>query len=286
MKGAWSLASKAKIFISRKRKIRKINREFPGLIEKSVQLCTVQKSGTNYLRFLLSNYMNLVLLDGSGSEGVDYDEMHREFIPYAKDLILDPSVVVHRNNLINELQGYGLSVFVYQHGYGYLGSEEGGKVVQLYRNPLDQMISMYHYHRVRYEEKSILSVRDELLARYVKSFRSVMSSRSESNFSITYENLVRNPRAVLSCLIKFIGLPVDHDSIEKAVILSSKDAVREIEKKRAAPIHSSPHMPSQQSFVRDGSIGQWKSVFGYDDLQAIDQSLRKQGLDLFSFDLG
>lgn len=256
------------------------------IFSNSIQLCTVPKSGTNYTRFLLANYLNI--LENSGGGGVNYDDMHSFFIPVTSNLVKNTEQCLRNNKLSESLYRYGYSIITYEHGKSSLVSKgcSPRKIILIYRNPLDQAISMFHYHKLKYGKEGFSKVKNILFMSYVKHYRALGSMKNTSNYRITYENLIRNPDLTLTGLLAFLDLPLDESVIRKAVDFSSRDKIRKMEMERGCSIHTSKHMPTNMSFVRSGQIGQWKAIFTRQDLVESEAFFRSKGFNLFSFDLG
>jgi hypothetical protein len=95
---------------------------------------------------------------------------------------------------------------------------------------------------------------------------------------IRYENMRRNPELVLSELVQFLGLPVDSESIRKAV---ANNALQEMRAKE--DVHKSnpkkvrfperPEGPSREEgrFIRQGKVGGWREQLSDSQVRLIER---------------
>ena len=141
---------------------------------------TIPKSGTNYLRLLLTNYFyNIQEGHNSNKEfsNVDYFKMHGEIFPNIR------SAVVNGKNKYKvaglKIKGEGdtlYSDFLYDHGSWmekppFSKFFRPKKEILLYRNPLDILISrFYYFFKDRYGAEDEHSHPRELIDDYIPQY--------------------------------------------------------------------------------------------------------------------
>lgn len=138
------------------------------------------------------------------------------------------------------------------------------RAVALVRNPLDQTISHWHYAHVR---RSTGITLDEFAPENLVAFKKKFSQikRLSENFGtpiLHYEDLTENPTDTFREAFLHYKLPIDSSAIKLAVDHASIKNARAFEDK-----HGYMHVSdvrkrrpgSRARFVRDGSIGQWRT---------------------------
>ena len=126
-------------------------------LNKSIILLTIPKSGTNYLRLILTNYF--INIDSLSSEFiyVNYDYMNSYFPFNKNDAFNTNNVFSSKEDGIPKIFQKKYHTFCYdhlhyQHILFHLNISDlhqivaGKKNILLYRNPLDYLISTYHYN--------------------------------------------------------------------------------------------------------------------------------------------
>ena len=184
---------------------------------------------------------------------------------------------------------------------------KGARIVYLYRNPLDQAVSFFRHvlnhkdQRYRYRKDFqgnmvlMTSVREYIdhvgLEAYIKQFLTFKIMRDiwpDNIIMITYENLMRDPKAVFLRILKHFGHTVDNpDHLRKvdiAISLSSKDSMKNIENKIGHAV-GDDQCDHKERHVRDGAIGKWKGYFFEDDLKKIENGLNIFDLSLADFEI-
>ena len=105
-----------------------------------IVLSSIQKSGTNYFRRMMANYL-MILYQGR-EEPVTYDEFHNEIFPNIRNAYLEEGKAYRSPHPVMRHTPY--TDFVYGHKTTFLEYCRG-PVVFLYRNPLDNIVSMYFF---------------------------------------------------------------------------------------------------------------------------------------------
>lgn len=157
------------------------------------------------------------------------------------------------------------------------------RLVYVYRNPLDCMISMHYFKEVyrtwRKEKKTF----KESLRTYLPEWCYHMKSyEKEADFILSYEEMFRHPQKSFHHLFTKMGLEFTDDQLEKAVELSTFKNIRKIEDEHGSGTMTSAKKHNSTfggKFTRSGKIGQWKEYYDQDDLDYAFEMIRKFNLD-------
>lgn len=263
----------------------------------SIVLDTIRKSGTNYLRIIVSNYLNL-LYSGS-EERISYSDM-KEMFPNQRDFVLFPEKYVEFN-VQKEVVGIrddhfikkaGYSDFLFGHDdFEYHQFSSARKIIHLYRNPLDMCVSYYYFsykNRIgseyKKEEKIDLAI-SHLIKYYMQHyvFMKEFSAKSDKVMRLSYESLYRNTFDVVYILFKWLNFPIHVGKIRLAIENSSIKKAREEERVLGRAVVMPKNSTFTGSFVRSGNIGQWKEHFTTVEVQTLVRLLKKYGICVDEF---
>lgn len=269
-------------------------------LKRSIVLRTIPKSRTNYFRMLLTNYFcnyySYIEQGECGFARVSYDEMHNKIFPNNREEIVSgesryQSPCLKRASL---LKGKYCD-FMYDHGsrLDRVPMLMPRKMIGLYRNPFDALLSFYHYGwKARSENTGdcpdFKDMRKTLLSNYIASYRQMKrlfgSANGGRRYLLSYENLFLQTHASLTGVIRFLGLPVYPGLLRLAIKASSIQAVRKEERKAGQAIHS-PKKGLRGSFIRSARVGQWAEKMDIDDFCYIVTRLSENGIDYRAFRL-
>ena len=244
-------------------------------------LMTIPKSGTNYLRLFLANYLMLYYF---GIEtNVTYNEMHTEIFPNdwnntvnGKGERLPPHPVMAKTPYSDFIYGHIAENMI----------QPPRKLIALYRNPLDTLISQYFYsYHYRPERQGEYSHPRELIDDWTDGFARVYLNircwaAHGSCLPVSYEGIFRFPEASFLSLLDWLALPKGLAKVRTAIEFSSIKKVRQ-EEEQTGPIHSPQNFTG--SFVRSGQIGQWKEWLTEDDAGKIAARLESHDISLNEF---
>jgi hypothetical protein len=249
-------------------------------------LATIAKSGTHYMKFLFANYLKLA--SGSDEGPVSPSEMNAMLPNTWQSAYLGPRNFENPTPLLSSL---GLQDIPRTH-YGYQRFYwDDSKVLHLYRNPLDYAVSLFHYKYTNREHLSsavaspddALTLRLNDYAEIYLSYREAARQDTGSLLRLSYEDLVRFPETCLRIVIKWLGVEPEPTIIQKAARYSSRDTVSQME--QAGETINPTATNFTGTFVRDGSIGQWKEYFDSKAVQTIQERFGRFGIDLNEFTL-
>ena len=184
---------------------------------------------------------------------------------------------------------FGFQDILYQHVYPYSNDLHHflGKKIFLYRNPLDYLVSAYHYfekednltHRpiVKYQFNHVI---DFYVHEFARSYSMVkhIHTHCDHVHLVSYESLKNEPFATFELLLKFMNIPIKQKSIAKAFDFSELKITRsdELNGIKCVPFQTGSH-------ARSGKIGQWTSYFSKRQLKKVTSILNDYNIDLNEF---
>jgi len=257
-----------------------------GRRERSMAILnSIQKSGTNYVRIFISNY--LCDLTRSAEGPISFAETHNTFLPNCRDdYLVNPQNYRTPHPIMDSIP---LDDFVYGHSSQFLEFCQG-RIVFLYRNPLDYIVSLYFYnwkHRPNRSDGGLAAndvidrALDDRLYIYRYNFMKTLARRRTNVLHMSYESLMTAPRESFATILSWLTIPLDYRSVETALRHSSFDVVRAEEESKGVPIVDRSKFSGQ--FLRSGKIGQWREQFSDDDLCYLQNKLDRAGISLNEF---
>jgi len=251
----------------------------------SVLLVSTMKSGTHWLRYLFANYVKLLTSkEPDAVTPVVYGGLQNRFSPTDRRMAIRGETPIKRGDVY---PFHGLSNVMWQHvDNDLLGYD--GRIVYIYRNPLDYLVSRYHYDKLLWksEGRACETVADTMpysLRWYGEGLKFMLEMASKRQMIvITYENLKAATFETMSIVWASLGVPVNEALLRKAIEFSSADQVRKEEQERGAPIVGST---TEGRFVRNSSVGQWRNHFTEEDIDQANMILREYGMNLEQFRL-
>ncbi|MEM9739271.1 MAG: sulfotransferase domain-containing protein [Pseudomonadota bacterium] len=262
--------------------------DFPGVREalnepNSVLLVSTMKSGTHWMRYLFANYIKILSTPNPANIGpVKYEGLQGRYSPTDRRAAMrDPS----HFNRSKGFPFHSISNLMWQHVNEDL-FEYQGKIVFIYRNPLDYLISRYHYDKELWasEGRDVSSPEATIdwSIRWYAQNLSLMREIQRQNdvVSVTYEDLKLNTFVAMSIVLRFLGIPTNMKKLRRAIRFSSAEKVKKEEDERGRPIVGST---TEGRFVRDASVGQWKGKISDGGIDRVDGILREHGFNLRQF---
>lgn len=249
-----------------------------------VTIATIQKSGTHWMRFLLTNYAR-ALSDSDLTDPINYPTLIRRYYGNNRWQVFREEEPYREPPAL--LTAYGISDIAMQHfrsDFDALAFTPGKKIL-LYRNPLDYVVSLYHYTiaqrpALRHRAGHPRHVMQPMLAEYARHYTTLRSYQGlPSAFTASYEDMRSDPAGNLQRIVNFLGLSADDHAMQRAVALSDISVIRSTEEQRGRSMVVS----LDGYFTRDGSIGQWKRFFSTRDVQRARRLLGRHGIDLSLF---
>lgn len=234
----------------------------------AVGLFTVPKSGTQWMRLLLANYLARLYLGRESPIG--YHEMHDRFLPNVIDSAPARYFGVPKTTGLRlkpphpMMASAPVTDVVSGHICDALDRIRFPKLLLLYRNPLDNFVSIVHYgylaREAEFTESNVGDVVPLWASVFVPSYLRLRKLEREGRagevLALPYEAMIVSPTATFESVLRFIGVPVDASAQTFALEAASFDAVRRYEEQRG-PIHQEPG--ATLPFARSGRVGQWRS---------------------------
>ncbi|MFE6971729.1 sulfotransferase domain-containing protein [Isoptericola sp. NPDC057653] len=252
--------------------------------EDLVTVATVQKSGTHWMRFFLTNYAR-ALADPGVRLPISYPQLQQEYYGNNRWQVFREAEPYRAPSDL--LARHGVSDVTMQHFRHDVDPFvlTPGRKIMLYRNPLDYVVSLYHYtikqrpqHRDKAEHPR--DVIEPMLDTYARHYLTLDSYRGDPDVHVaSYEALKEDPGRRFREVVRFLALPLEDDAVEVALALSDISTVRAMEERTGR----SMVVRLDGYFTRDGSIGQWKQYFDDDDVERARGALAVHGIDLDTF---
>lgn len=212
---------------------------------EDIYLVSYPKSGNTWLRFLIANALKIHF---DIPREVNFFSLH-EFIPD-----IHTSRHLRSRSFFDE---YNLPRIIKSHS-NY--NPYYNRVILLIRDPRDVCISYYYFLRQRKIIPQQWTISDLIRSNkygvkaWLNHTKSWYSFRSSDRIVqvFRYEELLDNPQAQLQRIADLLGIDIASDSLAKAVILSSKKAMKASENN-----HLSSYLIADRymQFVRKGKAG-------------------------------
>ena len=98
---------------------------------------------------------------------------------------------------------------------------------------------------------------------------------------IKYEDIKESDEKIFDTLNKFLGLTIDKDIFLLSVSQARFENIQKIEE--AKGMTNPSKMGTNFQFARSGKTGQWTEMLNADDIEYINNTLKKYNIDLFNF---
>lgn len=239
--------------------------------ERSLLLLSIPKCGTTWLRYLITNYARQLV--EPGGRRVAYRELG--YLTSERERVRRGKGQVHPGEPL--LSPHGIDHLLYQHPLRrHLATdvlEHAGPKLLVYRNPLDFIVSCYYFYFVyRRDRREEVAHPRDLIAGYTRYWATcwrfltevvLPSGRAEL---IGYDRLKADTEAELTRAFAGLGISLDPEAVRRAIPLSAAERARSDEQNRGGSIVA---RLDGGSFVRDGSVGQWRDYFADGDVTEV-----------------
>lgn len=244
----------------------------------SIIVSSIPKSGTHYILFLLANYLRIHF---EGADAPVTPKMLDELFP---NTLRNKPVAAHGQSLARKA---GAADIIWGHHYKYLRVSSARKIIFLYRNPLDQIVSNYFYAtRLKTMEQT-----DALYGKSMEDAVAILAHRYGRDYSfhkrnllgrqampLSYEILMQDKWNIAYTLLNWLGWPVNKAHLDTSLHFSDKRTIKALELK-----HSTPVANAKESFIRDGSCGGWKQHLNDAHVAAVVSILAGYGITMDEF---
>lgn len=153
-----------------------------------------------------------------------------------------------------------------------------GKILYLYRDGRDSLISFYFYLYPNSEKRPTFldflnsGQKDTFVGNWSKHIQKALSFRKKEPYRIhmlKYESLVSNPEFQLSQVLKFLELSVSEENLKSAIHVCSLENLKQMEKQ------TRNLLPGEKPFFRNGSLEQWRDFFSDQEIRILNKQLGK-----------
>ncbi|XP_055066419.2 amine sulfotransferase [Misgurnus anguillicaudatus] len=226
--------------------------------DSDVFVITYPKSGTIWLQQILS------MIEANGDVTATNDQLTSQRIPWIelmsneKEFVSAPSPRIRVTHLQYQFMPLGLK-------------KKKGKVIYVARNPKDVLVSYYHFHKYATMLETPKSF-DDFFEKFLKGnvygngwfehIKTWYSNREDMNFLyITYEEMIKDLWSVVKKISLFLGKNLTPQQINMVVEHSTFQNMKENPQANYQLISSNLLNHQQGTFLRKGTIGDWKNYF-------------------------
>lgn len=246
----------------------KLKQFLKGNNDSKILMYGYPKSGNTWLRFLLYNYRNL-LINPEETHTISFDRLNS-----LQNNVMD------RGTTFDVEEGFPLfyrTHKIYKKPYNLFDIK-----IFIHRNPLDTLISAYHFYKNREESfsddpkelRSKLQDIDYYVLYKIDGWIDFYKvSVKQANFIMNYTKMKQDCCKELYSLIQFLEWDVDLELLKKSVEMSSFNKVKKMGEDKGQEYGNGPKDGSfKGEFTRSGEEGQF-----YDSLhkETIEIVLRK-----------
>jgi hypothetical protein len=228
-----------------------------NLSKEHVLLCGYPKSGNTWLRFFLAHYS--ILQNDQITSTITYSELNK-----IQNWVLEYSL--EKEAFLNQSEDL-INKIIWTHEpmkREYLNCFS--KYLLIFRNPLDTLVSSWHYHVKNRTDLSRIGFPKNNIDAYVKlryvDWEKYMLSYAQLDadqvLAISYEKLLESPIDNFKKVIEFC-YPIhklDEGVLKRAVDLSSFNAVRNMGKANNQKFGMA--QANKGEFTRKGKVGSYK----------------------------
>ena len=247
----------------------KVNKKLSNFLKiqdsPKILLFGYPKSGNTWLRFLLYNYCNL-LFNKKETKTLTYDRLNS-----LQNNVMD------RGTIFNNKEGFPL--FYRTHKIYKKPYDLFDKKIFVHRNPLDTLISSFHFYKNReipFSDDSY-EVRDKLydLDFYVTYkidfwINYYKTSIKHTDIVMNYSDMKHDTSKELYKLIQFLNWDLEKEIIRKSVEFSSFNKIKKMGKEQYQQYGNGPKDGSfKGEFTRSGEEGQFNNELKKETIQLV-----------------
>jgi len=247
--------------------------------KSAVILASYPKSGNTFFRFVWLNIISLLEMDG---KEIDFQILDN-YMPY-EGFFMD---------LVQPWKFRSLPCLLKTHEK-YSQKYASFRIIHLFRNPLDTMISNYFYYSRRkgvpksnfsWLEYKILNspynrftgsfheFLNEYFDDYCRHFKSYIDTEA---IPISYEILMSEKATeVLKNLFNRLGVKIDDDIIIAEALKRSNP-----KRLKGKPHSNKMAILDGMHFIREGSVRQWENFYNKRDMEFVHEKMRYYGLQI------
>lgn len=234
----------------------------------SILLCGWPKSGNTWTRFVIFNYFNILI--NHADKTLTYEQLNAL-----------QSQVFERHRIVMNQFIPGFPAVMRSHSSYSPVFRYFDKVIFLYRNPLDALISLYQVE----EQKRQTNVRNLSIDAYVLSrlpgwMQHYTSIVDRCDVIMRYEAMRADAFGEFNRLFHALGFDVQESILRKSVELSNFENIKRMG--RATNQQYGNHHPYlfKGEFTRSGQVNQYQEVLKAETIEACQQMLYRENIEI------
>jgi hypothetical protein len=252
-----------------------------------ILLVGIQKSGNSWVRFVIFNYFNI--LNNRATKTLTWDELQKPHLDRLEKGVdyeyNDGFPLVFHTHL--SYDGHGIFDF-YSETPKYFAKFD--KIIYIYRNPFDTMISYWHFMMDRNgdpfgdgivgEELDKLRKLEGFVEFYLpKWIYHVKTTRNLADLILDYDQLRKNPNLFAKAITLIDNGMIHIKNFNEALEMSSFSSIKRMsEEVGNIGGLGSPYYKGY--FCRDGRSGQYKEVMSQELINYIRNECLKEGIEV------
>jgi len=254
----------------------------------TVLICGIQKTGNTWARFVIYNYFNILL--NKATKTLTFDEL--------KEIHVKRRIKgkIEKKQYIFGHKDDNLPNFYHTHigydGTGFIHSTPNikaffncfDKLIYLYRNPFDTMISYYEFltnrNPIPYDIIKLSEMNLEDFTKYYleKWISHVSSTKPRADVVLDYDKLRINPIGFKEA-IELSGIKIDMNIFKKAIKFSSFNNIRKMSDEIKQPYGVGGSL-YKGYFCRNGRTGQYKEKMSKELIEYIKKRCREKKIKI------
>lgn len=239
-----------------------------NLEKKSILLCGFEKSGNTWVRLIIYNYFNII--SNGADRTLTFEELNRfqNHIIYLKNPINfieeQPSPVDFEGGVAPFKPGF--PIFYRTHDPYPPDSPHFGKIIYIYRNPLDTLISNYYFWKNHKEPFYPIPVglRPKFtdINYFVLHYSNIWArfyqlTVEKCQIAISYEQMKEDPLATFTDLFINLGLDPNMDALKRSIAFSSFSNIKQMMNQTGQTYGNANPEKFLGNFLRSGDSGQY-----------------------------
>ncbi|XP_039211425.1 amine sulfotransferase-like [Crotalus tigris] len=245
--------------------------------DSDIFIATYPKSGTLWIQ----NIVCLILYEGhrNGTENISIAQRCAsiEYNIYNVDMSQMPSPRVIMSHLPYYLLPKKLRA-------------KKGKVIYVYRNPKDILVSYFHYCNCFHGVENSTNL-EEFMQRFLSGdiasslvfdhVKGWYTHQNEFNILILcYEEIMQDPRGTVLQICKFIGKELSSQEVDKVVEMSTLKNMKADPRANNVKTYEECFGLTNMKHIRKGTVGDWKNIMTVSQNEWFDKILQAQMKDI------
>ncbi|NEQ78818.1 MAG: sulfotransferase domain-containing protein [Moorea sp. SIO2I5] len=239
-----------------------------SLQQQSILLAGHPKSGNTWTRFVIFNYFNILLNDADKT------------LTYVQLSAIQQQVFDDYRIIMGHFMP-GFPILVRTHSPYRKVFRYFGRVIFLYRNPLDVLISLYRVE----EKRTGQTVKDIpidafVLSRLLGWISHYTSIINRCDVIMRYEDMRADPYGEFNRLFHALGIEVQEHILRQSLDLSSFENIRRMGRETNQQNGNHHLYTFKGEFTRSGQVKQYQGVLKAETIQACQEMLRRQKIEI------